>query len=96
MLLAYELDGAMPGLRGLLHAAVKGLMAIPSPGSYPEQVRLYSRRLRGLALRHARQLISAVSLEALSMDMSNGSHVAVEEGATMVRVGTAIFGARCA
>ena len=95
MLLAYELDGAMPGLRGLLHAAVKGLMAIPSPGSYPEQARLYSRRLRGLALRHARQLISAVSLEALSMNMSNGSHVAVEERATMVRVGTSIFGARC-
>ncbi len=96
MLLAYDLDGVMPGLRGLLHAAVKGLMAIPSPGSFPEQARLYSRRLRGLALRHARQPISAISLEALSMDMSNGSHVAVEEGATMVRVGTAIFGVRCA
>ncbi|MDZ4732093.1 MAG: hypothetical protein SGJ16_00705 [Nitrospirota bacterium] len=71
-------------------------MAIPSPGSYPEQARLYSRRLPEVALRHARQPISAVPLEALSMAMSNGSHVTVEEGATMVGVGTAIFGVRCA
>jgi PLP dependent protein len=89
-----ELDGAMPSLGALLHVAVKGLMAIPPPTSDPEQARPYFRRLRELALRLSGQASSAVSLEELSMGMSNDYHVAVEEGATMVRIGTAIFGAR--
>ncbi len=84
----------MPELEALPHAAAKGLMAIPFPASYPEQARLYSRRLRELALRHARQPISTISLKSLSIGMSNGYHVAVVEGATMVRVGRTILGAR--
>jgi uncharacterized pyridoxal phosphate-containing UPF0001 family protein len=83
----------MPGLEALPHAAAKGLMAIPFPTSYPEQARLYSRRPRKLALRHARQPSSTISLKALSMGMSNGHHVEVVEGATMVRVGRVILGA---
>jgi pyridoxal phosphate enzyme (YggS family) len=89
-----ELDGALPSLGALPHVAVKGLMAIPPPTSDPEQARPYFRRLRELALRLSRQPISTISLQELSMGMSNDYHVAVEEGATMVRVGTAIFGAR--
>ena len=89
-----DLDGAMPRLGALPHVAVKGLMAIPPPTSDPEQARLYFRRLRELALRLSRKPIGTISLKELSMGMSNDYHVAVEEGATMVRVGTAIFGAR--
>jgi len=89
-----ELAGAMPSLGALPHVAVKGLMAIPPPTSDPEQARPYFRRLRELALRLSHQPIGTVSLKELSMGMSNDYHVAVEEGATMVRVGTAIFGAR--
>ena len=89
-----ELAGAMPSLGALPHVAVKGLMAIPPPTSDPEQARPYFRRLRKLALRLSRQPISTISLKELSMGMSNDYHVAVAEGATMVRVGTAILGAR--
>ena len=89
-----ELAGAMPSLGALPHVAVKGLMAIPPPTSDPEQARPYFRRLRELALRLSHQAIGTVSLKELSMGMSNDYHVAVEEGATMVRVGTAILGAR--
>ena len=80
----------------LHHVAVKGLMAIPPPTSDPEQARPNFRRLCELALRLSRRPISTISLKELSMDMSNDYHVAVEEGATMVRFGTAIFGVRCA
>jgi pyridoxal phosphate enzyme (YggS family) len=89
-----ELDGAMPRLGTLPHVAVKGLMAIPPPTSDPERARPYFRRLRELALRLSRHTVGTVSLNELSMGMSNDYHVAVEEGATMVRVGTAIFGVR--
>ena len=89
-----ELEGAMPSLEALPHVTVKGLMAIPPPTSDPEQARPYFRRLRELAVRLSGQASSSVSLKELSMGMSNDYHIAVEEGATMVRVGTAIFGAR--
>jgi PLP dependent protein len=89
-----ELDGAMPSLAALPHIAVKGLMAIPPPTSDLGKARPYCRRPRELALRLSRQPISTISLKELSMGMSNDYHVAVEEGATMMRVGTVIFGAR--
>ena len=65
---------------------VRGLMAIPPLFENPEDVRPYFRRLRVLAEAHG--------LSELSMGMSNDFEVAIEEGATMVRVGTAIFGER--
>jgi pyridoxal phosphate enzyme (YggS family) len=89
-----ELNGAMPRLGALSHMAVKGLMAIPPPTSDPEQARPYFRRLRELSLRLMCQPTGTVSMKELSMGMSNDYHVAVEEGATMIRVGTAIFGVR--
>jgi uncharacterized pyridoxal phosphate-containing UPF0001 family protein len=89
-----SLNVAMLNLGALPHMAVKGLMAIPHPSSDPEQARPYFRHLRELVLRLSRQPIDTVSLKELSMGMSNDYHVAVKEGATMVRVGTAIFGAR--
>ena len=89
-----ELGEAMPRLGALPHVAVKGLMAIPPPTSDPEQARPYFRRLRELSLRLMCQPTGTVSMKELSMGMSNDYHVAVEEGATMIRVGTAIFGVR--
>ena len=65
---------------------VRGLMAIPPLFENPEDVRPYFRRLRVLAEAHG--------LPELSMGMSNDFEVAIEEGATMVRVGTALFGDR--
>jgi hypothetical protein len=64
---------------------IEGLMTI-APYVKPEETRLYFRKLKELAL--------ICNLKHLSMGMSNDFEVAIEEGATMVRVGTAIFGER--
>ncbi len=89
-----DLERLLPQVGALSHIEVRGLMAIPPPASEPEQARPFFRRLRELAERLSRQGIRRVSLKELSMGMSSDYPVAVEEGATMVRVGTAIFGAR--
>ena len=68
------------------HVSVRGLMAIPPETAEPEAARAWFRALAKLAERHA--------LAELSMGMSADFEVAIEEGATMVRVGTAIFGPR--
>jgi pyridoxal phosphate enzyme (YggS family) len=68
------------------HVHISGLMTIPPEAERPEDARPWFRRLRELAERHG--------LRQLSMGMSGDFEVAVEEGATMVRVGTAIFGPR--
>lgn len=73
---------------------VRGLMAIPPFLEDAEHVRPYFRRLRELAQRIDRMQIPGVALRELSMGMSHDFEVAIEEGATMIRVGTAIFGAR--
>ena len=65
---------------------LRGLMGMPPWSEDPEQARPYFQRLRRLAERHA--------LAELSMGMSHDLEVAIEEGATLVRVGTAIFGKR--
>jgi pyridoxal phosphate enzyme (YggS family) len=70
----------------LAHVKVTGLMAIPPEVARPDDARPWFRGLRELAERHG--------LKRLSMGMSGDFEVAIEEGATMVRVGTAIFGAR--
>jgi PLP dependent protein len=77
---------ALDAIGKLPHVKVTGLMAIPPEVTRPEDARPWFRALRGLAERHG--------LSRLSMGMSGDFEVAVEEGATMVRVGTAIFGAR--
>ncbi|TLY26504.1 MAG: hypothetical protein E6K66_02330 [Nitrospirae bacterium] len=76
------------------HVVVKGLVEIPPPTNDPEQACSYFRRLRESALALSPQPISTISLKELSMGMSNDYYVAVEKGATMVRLDKAIFGAR--
>jgi hypothetical protein len=88
-----ELTSLLPELSRLSSMVVKGLMTIPPPASDAEEARPYFRRLRELAQRLSRNA-PGLSLDELSMGMSNDYVVAVEEGATFVRVGTAIFGAR--
>ena len=77
---------ALEAIGGLPHLRVRGLMAIPPIVERAEDARPWFQALRGLAERHG--------LRELSMGMSADFEVAIEEGATMVRVGTAIFGAR--
>ena len=75
---------------------IRGLMTMPPYSEDPEQARPYFRGLRELAESISRQNLSNVSMEALSMGMSHDFETAIEEGATLVRVGTAIFGSRSA
>jgi hypothetical protein len=75
----------------LPHLRVTGLMTMP-PWLPPEEVRPYFRALRELRDRLRQEF--GLLLEELSMGMSGDYEVAVEEGATLVRVGTAIFGSR--
>jgi hypothetical protein len=93
--------GASPeALRALLaesaawkHLRVTGLMMIPAPPSTPEASRAVFERLRELALA-LRTLPGGGSLRELSMGMSADFEIAIEAGATSVRIGTAIFGPR--
>ncbi len=76
----------LEAVAALAHVKVRGLMAIPPEAKDPEDARVWFRALRKLGERHG--------LAELSMGMSGDFEVAIEEGATLVRVGTAIFGAR--
>jgi len=73
---------------------VRGLMTLPPYFEDPEEVRPYFRRLRLLGERLSAAALPNLIIEELSMGMSHDFRVAIEEGATLVRVGTAIFGAR--
>jgi pyridoxal phosphate enzyme (YggS family) len=89
-----ELPAILPQFAGLHHLGVRGLMAIPPPAEEAEQARPFFRLMCQLAGDLSRLNVQGVSMEELSMGMSHDYVVAVEEGATIVRVGTAIFGAR--
>ena len=73
---------------------IRGLMVLPPWSQDPEAARPYFRRLRQLRDELHAQRPDRSRLDQLSMGMSHDLDVAVEEGATMVRVGTALFGAR--
>ena len=76
----------------LEHLKLRGLMTLPPFTADPEGARLYFRRMRELRDRIRRS--GYPQLQELSMGMTHDFPVAIEEGATMVRIGTAIFGAR--
>jgi uncharacterized pyridoxal phosphate-containing UPF0001 family protein len=78
--------------QALRHIKPVGLMTVPPFGADPEKARPYFRRLRELLQDVNREF--AMGMPELSMGMSADFEVAIEEGATMVRVGTAIFGER--
>ncbi len=76
------------------HLRVKGLMAIPPVPEDPEDSRPYFREMRRLFEALSREGIPGVRMEVLSMGMSADWEVAVDEGATMIRLGTLLFGPR--
>lgn len=88
---AVELVKAMAAMP---HLAVKGLMCIAPPVDDPEENRQYFAEMRKLLREINAMGIPGVKLTELSMGMSGDYAVAAEEGATFVRVGTALFGAR--
>jgi PLP dependent protein len=97
-------SGTVPGskeLEVLLEAAprfealsLRGLMAVPPFTEDPEGARSYFRKLRKLQDSIAARNLPGMSMHQLSMGMSHDFEVAIEEGSTCVRVGTAIFGER--
>jgi pyridoxal phosphate enzyme (YggS family) len=87
------LDGIVQQAQSSHTARLAGLMVLPPAGT-PEQARPYFRRLRELRDQLAARGAAAARLAELSMGMSLDFEVAIEEGATLVRVGSAIFGER--
>ncbi|HNY40430.1 MAG TPA: YggS family pyridoxal phosphate-dependent enzyme [Bryobacteraceae bacterium] len=81
-----ELPALVESIRGMSNLKLRGLMTMPPWTEDAEQSRPYFRRLRELA--------AGNGLKGLSMGMSHDLEVAIEEGSTVVRVGTALFGPR--
>jgi pyridoxal phosphate enzyme (YggS family) len=82
---------AAPRLEAL---AFRGLMTVPPFTNDPQEARPYFLKLRELRDRIAARKLPAVAMDELSMGMSHDFEIAIEEGSTCVRVGTAIFGKR--
>jgi len=89
-----DLEEVLSGVARLGGVNVRGLMTIPPFDPDPENSRSYFSQLRDLRDSLEVKRIENISLKELSMGMSNDFIIAIEEGATIVRVGTAIFGAR--
>jgi pyridoxal phosphate enzyme (YggS family) len=87
-----KLMAEIAGLGALPRLEIRGLMAIPPYTPSPEQSRPYFQRLRGL--KAEAENILGYPLPHLSMGMSGDFEVAIEEGATIIRIGTALFGER--
>ncbi len=86
--------GAIEEISAFSNLEIKGLMTIGAFLANPEDVRPWFKLLRDLKGRVNEQEIAGVEIGALSMGMTNDYEVAIEEGSTMVRIGTAIFGER--
>ncbi|MBI4746554.1 MAG: YggS family pyridoxal phosphate-dependent enzyme [Deltaproteobacteria bacterium] len=86
-----ELLPFLNSIKDLNNLSIRGLMTLPPYSVNPEEVRPYFKALRGM---RDTANSNGFSLSELSMGMSHDFEVAVEEGATMVRIGTAIFGER--
>jgi PLP dependent protein len=89
-----ELEELFRGAPRLEHLKFEGLMTVPPFSEDAQQTRSYFRKLRELRDQIAARRMPSVSMDVLSMGMSHDFEVAIEEGSTCVRVGTAIFGGR--
>lgn len=89
-----EVEPLIREIAGWKGIVIKGLMTIAPFVENPEKNRVYFQELRQLSVDIADKNIDNVYMEELSMGMTNDYEIAIEEGATMVRVGTGIFGAR--
>ncbi|WP_406669949.1 YggS family pyridoxal phosphate-dependent enzyme [Methanolobus sp. ZRKC4] len=88
-----EIRQIIPEISSLKNIQVTGLMCIP-PFVTPDQVRPYFKQMKALFDEMKLENCSNINIRELSMGMSNDYMAAIEEGATMVRVGSAIFGSR--
>jgi len=89
-----ELEDLLLAAPELEHLELAGLMTVPPFADDPREARPYFRKLRELRASIAARKLPAVVMSQLSMGMSHDFEVAIEEGSTCVRVGTAIFGER--
>ena len=87
-----DVAGVLATATGLMNVEIAGLMTVPPFDAEPSAARPFFRRLR--EIRDAAAAASGFALRDLSMGMSNDLDVAIEEGATWVRVGSALFGKR--
>ncbi len=88
-----ELPEFLEQLAGFAHLRVRGLMCIPPPAQTPDEARRYFAAMKNLFDRNV-GMLDASGVPILSMGMSDDYEQAVSEGATLVRVGTALFGPR--
>ncbi len=88
------LPGMVEAVSGLPGLALRGLMAIPPAARDPDESRPHFARLRALLCEARRKAGGGERMTELSMGMSDDFETAIEEGATMVRIGTALFGDR--
>ncbi len=89
-----ELQALLQAAPRLEHLSFRGLMTVPPIADDPEAARPFFKHLRALRDQIAAQHLPCIGLDELSMGMSHDFEVAIEEGSTCVRVGTAIFGER--
>ena len=89
-----ELLPFLKTLSGMGNIKVKGLMTVAPYSEDPEAIRWVFRDLRKLFIDTDRERVENINMEYLSMGMSNDYEIAIEEGANMVRIGSAIFGER--
>lgn len=89
-----QLDTLLQEVAALPCLRVEGLMTVPPVGAHAEAARPYFRALAQLREQYARFRTATVELHELSMGMTDDYPVAIEEGATIVRIGRAIFGER--
>lgn len=89
-----QAENLVRNVAGMDHLSIRGLMTMPPWFDDPEQARPFFRALREMRDRILKMGIPGVAMDELSMGMTQDYEVAVEEGATIVRVGRAIFGDR--
>ena len=89
-----QLESILAGAPDWTHLRIRGLMTVPPFTEDPEGARAYFRQLRELRDCLAARDLPSINLDVLSMGMSHDFEVAIEEGSTCVRIGTAIFGDR--
>jgi pyridoxal phosphate enzyme (YggS family) len=89
-----ELESLLRAAPDLPHLHLEGLMTVPPYSDDPERSRLFFRTIRELASSIQRRGLPEVDMSVLSMGMSHDFEIAIEEGATRVRIGSALFGER--
>ncbi len=81
-------------IAGLDHIKIQGLMTVAPYTDEPESNRIYFKKMKDLSVDISSKNIDNISMNILSMGMTGDFEIAIEEGATHIRVGTGIFGAR--